>query len=98
MTTIIHNAWRLDLNSALPVFEEHVIGMRNLIDFAQSSDRQSKAHFIFVSTIDTARSWDRSKGAVPEVNIDSAACLGSGYGEAKFIAGQVSSALLWQNV
>ncbi|KAF7979760.1 hypothetical protein HWV62_41154 [Athelia sp. TMB] len=43
VTTIIHNAWRLDFNLALASFESNVRGTRHLIDLARQARRAPRA-------------------------------------------------------
>lgn len=87
---IIHNAWRLDFNLALPSFEGNIRGTRNLIDFARSSRHASTLRFLFTSSVSSAQSWDRGKGPYPEeVQADATYAVGGGYGEGKYVTERV---------
>ncbi|KAF4610095.1 hypothetical protein D9613_010628 [Agrocybe pediades] len=84
---IIHNAWRLDFNLQLASFEPNVRATRNLIDLARASSAAALTKFLFTSSVASALSWDRSKGAYPEeVLTDAKYAVGTGYGEAKYVA------------
>ncbi|KIJ61725.1 hypothetical protein HYDPIDRAFT_158984 [Hydnomerulius pinastri MD-312] len=90
LTTIIHNAWRLDFNLSLSSFEPNVRGTRNLIDLALSSKRSSKPRFMFTSSIASAQGWEKSKGAFPEeVQYDAGVATGPGYGASKYVCERV---------
>lgn len=87
---IIHNAWRLDFNISLFAFESHIRSTRNLVDFALSSGKLSHPRLLFMSSIETARCWDKGLGDVPEsLVLGPSAAAGSGYGSGKYIAEQV---------
>ncbi|KAJ7052222.1 putative aminoadipate reductase [Mycena amicta] len=89
VTVIIHNAWVLDFNKSLSTFEPIVRGTRHLIDLA----RVSGAQFLFASSIGSAQSWDRSKGAFPEaLQLDAGVSVGNGYGESKYVAERILAA------
>ncbi|KII85651.1 hypothetical protein PLICRDRAFT_44986 [Plicaturopsis crispa FD-325 SS-3] len=89
-TAIIHNAWRLDFNLALSSFETNIRGTRNLVDFALASPHSSSLRFAFTSSIGSTMSWDRARGVYPEeVQYDASFAVGSGYGEAKYVAERI---------
>lgn len=93
VTHVIHNAWRVDFNLALPSFETHIAGTRRLIDFCASSAHSAK--LIFVSSISAAQDWDVSRGSVPEEPLsDPALSVSTGYGSSKFVAENVCHAFL----
>jgi nucleoside-diphosphate-sugar epimerase len=90
VTTVIHNAWRLDFNLALASFESHVRGMRNLIDFGREGKYGANLRFIFTCSIGIAQSWDSSLGKYPEEHVmESKYARGFGYGESKYVAERV---------
>ncbi|KAF8956600.1 hypothetical protein BDZ97DRAFT_2062868 [Flammula alnicola] len=90
VTTIIHNAWRLDFNLSLSSFEPNVQGTRNLVDLARSSEHATSLKFLFTSSISSAFSWDQSQGAYPEeVLEDPKYAVGNGYGESKYVAERI---------
>ncbi|KAJ7052219.1 putative aminoadipate reductase [Mycena amicta] len=89
VTVVIHNAWVLDFNKSLSTFEPLVRGTRNLIDLA----RLSRAQFLFASSIGSAQSWERSKGAFPEeLQLDAGVAIGNGYGESKYVSERILAA------
>jgi nucleoside-diphosphate-sugar epimerase len=91
---IIHNAWRLDFNLSLASFEPNVKATRNLVDLALDSHYSSSLRFVFTSSIGSAQSWDRERGAFPEeVLFDPSPAVGPGYGEAKYVCGRVRRAI-----
>ncbi|KIM43694.1 hypothetical protein M413DRAFT_443603 [Hebeloma cylindrosporum] len=90
LTTIIHNAWRLDFNLSLSSFEPNVQGTRNLVDLARSANRASTIKFLFTSSVSSAFSWDQSKGHYPEeVLMESKYAVGNGYGESKYVSERI---------
>lgn len=90
MTIIIHNAWKVDFNLPLLSFEPNVQGTRNLIDLARSSRNSSSLKFVFTSSVASAWSWDKTRGAYPEEIIsDARYAVGNGYGESKYISERV---------
>ncbi|KAG1770620.1 putative nonribosomal peptide synthetase [Suillus placidus] len=90
VTTIIHNAWRVDFNLALSSFEPNIRGTRMLLDLALASPHAASLRFIFVSSIASALGWSPSQGPVPEKLFgDPAMAIGSGYGESKHVAEQI---------
>ena len=90
VTTIIHNAWRLDFNLSLASFEPDVKATRNLVDLALDSRYSGSVRFVFTSSVGSAQSWDRARGAFPEeVQFDPSWAVGSGYVEAKYVCERV---------
>lgn len=90
VTVIVHGAWRLDFNLNLASFEGNVRGTRNLIDLARSSPHASSIRFLFMSSVSSAQSWDKSKGSYPEETLlDASTAAGSGYGEGKYVTERV---------
>ncbi|KIK64221.1 hypothetical protein GYMLUDRAFT_40511 [Collybiopsis luxurians FD-317 M1] len=91
VTTIIHNAWRLDFNLSLPSFESHVKGARALINLARSSRHGSSIRFLFTSSVSSAQSWNAlARGPYPEkVMMDARYAVGAGYGESKYVTERI---------
>jgi nucleoside-diphosphate-sugar epimerase len=90
MTLIIHNAWRLDFNLTLPSFETSIRGTRHLLDLAIDSAQAAHVRVLFTSSIAVTQSWPRIRGPFPEEPQDDAHwCVGSGYGESKYVCEQV---------
>ncbi|KAF7299625.1 Acetyl-CoA synthetase-like protein [Mycena chlorophos] len=90
VTLIIHNAWALDFNKTLVTFEPHVVGTRNLIDFARSTTADPR--FVFTSSAGSVQSWNPSHGPVPEETLDASVAVGVGYGESKYVAERLLAA------
>jgi len=79
-------AWKVDFNISLASMEPLVAGTRRLIDFAISSPQTTPPRFLFVSSASVVRAWTGG-GSAPEVHVsDPAVAVGSGYGEAKWVA------------
>ncbi|KJA21774.1 hypothetical protein HYPSUDRAFT_216112 [Hypholoma sublateritium FD-334 SS-4] len=86
VTSVIHNAWRVDFNFALAFFEGNVRGTRNLMDLARAADHAHALRFLFSSSISSAFSWDMSRGARPDAVLEDARhVVGTGYGESKSV-------------
>lgn len=84
VTHVIHNAWRVDFNLALPSFETHVAGTRRLVDFCAAST--CGARLVFVSSVSAAQDWDVAHGPIPEEPLaDPALSVSTGYGSSKFV-------------
>jgi thioester reductase-like protein len=89
-TIVIHNAWRLDFNLALSSFESAVRGTRNLLELAMASPHAAHVRMLFTSSIGVTQSWPRNGGSFPEeLQADARWCVGSGYGESKYVCEQV---------
>jgi thioester reductase-like protein len=87
---IIHSAWQLDFNMDVKSFEKHIAATRNLVDLAMASSQSAHARVLFTSSIAVARNWPAERGPFPEESqIAPDYCMGSGYGESKFVAEQV---------
>ncbi|KAI5363992.1 Putative AMP-dependent synthetase/ligase, fatty acyl-coenzyme A reductase, NAD-binding protein [Septoria linicola] len=77
----IHNAWCVDFNKTLPIYEEvHIAGTRRAVDFSLQS--QHNAQIIFISSIASVGNWfkiaDSHSVALPQ-----------GYGESKHVASMI---------
>ncbi|EMD35494.1 hypothetical protein CERSUDRAFT_157295 [Gelatoporia subvermispora B] len=86
VTTIIHNAWRVDFNLSLSSFEPLVAGMRNIIDLALGSPKPQGPHISFVSSISSLFGYKSSEPAAEEHITDPKMSVGMGYGESKYVA------------
>lgn len=53
VTHIVHSAWMLDFNKPVQAFEDHIDGLRTLVDLAArcTSANPHGAHFIFMSSV-----------------------------------------------
>ena len=87
---IIHNAWRVDFNLSLESYEQdHVKGVRNLIDFSVHSC--GRTSIFFVSSIGSVLNWPvYHQGRVPEAVINDFKVPGAmGYTESKHVSEQL---------
>ena len=90
-TTIIHNAWRLDFNLTVSSFESNIRGTRHLVDLALASSLSQPPRFIFASSVSAASNWNSPFSQIPETVLDDPrVCLGSGYGQSKFVTEKVN--------
>ena len=90
---IIHNAWRVDFNLSLDSYEQdHVKGVRNLIDLSVHS--LGRATIFFVSSIGSVLNWPvYHPGPVPEAVINDFRVPGAmGYTESKHVSEQLLDA------
>jgi len=91
VTTIIHNAWRVDFNLALSSFEPAIRGVRYMIDLALKSPHSSPPRVMFTSSIGNVKAWS-DISPVPEAPVTDLSLINtSGYSESKW----VSERLLW---
>ncbi|KZO93858.1 acetyl-CoA synthetase-like protein [Calocera viscosa TUFC12733] len=89
VSTIIHNAWRLDFNLSLGAFESNVRASRKLVDLALKAAGPSPAQLIFTSSIGTLMKWSKPS-PVPEAPIpDPVIASGTGYSESKWITERI---------
>ncbi|GAQ47677.1 acetyl-CoA synthetase-like protein [Aspergillus tubingensis] len=90
VTTIIHNAWKVDFNHSVDSFEDpHIRSVRHFIDFSLRSTHRAHVHFI--SSVGTVGAWAWDMGStIPESPLeDSKACPSQGYGESKYISERI---------
>lgn len=83
VTSIIHNAWRVDFNLALKSFESNIRGTRTLIDFALKS--KLLPTFLFVSSIGVLRNTTQLARPILEEGVPAAVAVGMGYSESKWV-------------
>ncbi|VDB87373.1 unnamed protein product [Peniophora sp. CBMAI 1063] len=86
VTTIIHNAWRVDFNVALSGFEPLIAGLRRLIELASNSPVPGGARLLFVSSISVLLSTPSDRPALEEPIVDARISAGFGYAESKWVA------------
>ncbi|RDX49617.1 acetyl-CoA synthetase-like protein [Lentinus brumalis] len=89
VTQIIHNAWRVDFNVALPSFEPLLAGARNILDLALSSPRPGGPRTLFVSSISSLRNHSEPTPAVETIEVDPSLAYGTGYSESKWVTEQL---------
>lgn len=90
VTTVIHNAWKVDFNHPVSSFEDdHIRGIRHFIDFSLKSTHH--AHIHFISSIGTVSAWSLNHGPkVPEVPLENCEVTGpQGYSESKHVAERI---------
>ncbi|KAH0578600.1 hypothetical protein H2248_003740 [Termitomyces sp. 'cryptogamus'] len=85
INVVIHNAWQIDFNLPLMLYEPHIKSSRHFIDLVRAGPNASQARFLFISSIASAQSWDDTRGPVIEDVVEPSSAIGSGYGEAKFV-------------
>ena len=82
---IIHNAWPVNFNLALPSFRPQFDVIINLLDF--SAHNHQATHLLFISSISSIMAHSSSSGKTPERIIhDAASPARNGYAESKYIA------------
>ncbi|OJJ69834.1 hypothetical protein ASPBRDRAFT_45119 [Aspergillus brasiliensis CBS 101740] len=90
VTSVIHNAWKVDFNHSVDSFEDpHIRSVRHFIDFSLQSTH--RAHIHFISSVSTVGAWTWDMGStIPESPLeDSKACPSQGYGESKYISERI---------
>ncbi|THH15905.1 hypothetical protein EW146_g4648 [Bondarzewia mesenterica] len=87
VTSVIHNAWRVDFNLSLSSFEPLIMGVRNLVDLVLGSPRPAPPAILFTSSISVLAN---QHSPVPELPIAEAKqVVGLGYGESKWVGESV---------
>lgn len=86
-TAIVHNAWPVNFNLALPSFEPHIGGAVNLVNLAQASARAVRPAVFFSSSVSTVQGGRRFEGkACPEEFMgEPGTAAGMGYGRSKWV-------------
>ncbi|EJD42001.1 acetyl-CoA synthetase-like protein [Auricularia subglabra TFB-10046 SS5] len=87
VTHIIHNAWPVNFNYALPTFEPAVKGARHLVDLALKSKLATPPKFQFISSVSVSRNSQPAPGILPleEPILDAKLVVGMGYPESKWV-------------
>ncbi|KAF8521638.1 hypothetical protein BU17DRAFT_87898 [Hysterangium stoloniferum] len=89
VTTIIHNAWRVDFNLSLASFLPAVRGVRYMIDLALSSPLPTPPRLLFTSSIGNIISWCNIPPAVEDAITDLSIITPSGYSESKWVSERI---------
>ncbi|KAI0749988.1 male sterility protein-domain-containing protein [Daedaleopsis nitida] len=84
VTYMIHNAWRVNFNMPVDAFDVYLRALRYLIDLALSSSFTEPPKIQYISSITVFQSCELP-APVPEVPMDPASALGTGYGESKWV-------------
>ncbi|KZV68636.1 acetyl-CoA synthetase-like protein [Peniophora sp. CONT] len=86
LTTIIHNAWRVDFNLEFSSFEPLIAGVRRLIDLAIGAHNPGGARILFVSSLSVFLNAPADRPALEEPVSDARDTVSLGYGESKWVA------------
>ncbi|KIJ49844.1 hypothetical protein M422DRAFT_246210 [Sphaerobolus stellatus SS14] len=92
LTTIIHNAWRVDFNLSLASFEPAIHGVRYMVDLALGSPLPTPPRVMFTSSIGNVKSWANLPPIAEEPITDLSLINMAGYGESKWISEQILEA------
>ncbi|KAJ8130824.1 hypothetical protein O1611_g2807 [Lasiodiplodia mahajangana] len=91
VTTIIHNAWRVDFNLTVESFSLDIAAVTSLVDFAARSNFGAK--IFFLSSIGAVANWQSVSGvseSIPEAIFDEWEIPDrTGYAQSKFISERV---------
>lgn len=85
---VIHNAWKVDFNHNLDFFEnDHIRGVRNLIDWSLSSPRD--IDICFISSLATLGDWNGKPipESIPEEYTPPA--INMGYAQSKYVSERI---------
>lgn len=87
VTAVIHNAWPVNFNLSLPSFEPHIGGVVNLVNLAQTSERELKPMVFFSSSVSTVQGGNRFDGSIcpEEFMTEASTAAGIGYGRSKWV-------------
>ncbi|GJJ11665.1 putative NRPS-like protein biosynthetic cluster [Clathrus columnatus] len=89
VTTVIHNAWRVDFNISLSSFEPAIRGVRKLIDFALGSPRTEPPRILFTSSIGIVKTWLNIPAIKEEPITDLNVINTNGYSESKWVCERI---------
>ncbi|KIJ25888.1 hypothetical protein M422DRAFT_273122 [Sphaerobolus stellatus SS14] len=92
VTTIIHNAWRVDFNLSLASFEPAIRGVRYMVDLALGSPLPTPPRVMFTSSIGNIKSWSNLPPVAEEPVTDLSLINMAGYSESKWISEQILEA------
>ncbi|KAI0673258.1 acetyl-CoA synthetase-like protein [Trametes maxima] len=88
ITSIFHNAWRVDFNVTLPSFEPLIAGTRNLVELALRSPLPGGPRLLFVSSIMSAHNHS-VESVIESLDFGPELAAGLGYGESKWVTEQI---------
>jgi len=89
VTTIIHNAWRVDFNISLTSFLPAVRGVRYMIDLALASPQPTPPRLLFTSSIGNINAWSDIPPAAEDAITDLSIITPSGYSESKWVSERI---------
>ncbi|KAF5371569.1 hypothetical protein D9758_003563 [Tetrapyrgos nigripes] len=84
VTHIVHNAWQVDFNASFATFGSNLLGLRNLVDLALTSD----AHFLYTSSIGVFQNIKGMHHLTPDL-VNPEVAIGTGYSESKWVSEQL---------
>ncbi|KAM5540045.1 hypothetical protein V8D89_006185 [Ganoderma adspersum] len=88
VTHIMHNAWKVDFNLALPSYEVDLKTIRNFVELSLGSPFVEPPRIQFISSVGVLRNCTLDQ-PIPEEPLDPSSALGNGYSEAKWIAERI---------
>ncbi|KIJ29950.1 hypothetical protein M422DRAFT_268620 [Sphaerobolus stellatus SS14] len=89
VSSILHNAWRVDFNLSLASFEPNVKSVRNLLVFSLTSPRPQPPKFIYTSSIGVFNNTSEVQEPLLEEHVSAEISAGNGYGESKWVSEQI---------
>lgn len=86
VSLIIHNAWPVNFNLALPAFRPQLTGLVNLFRLSAGSTVNNTLRFVFISSISAIGNLDSQNGAAPEEILESIDTpYANGYAQSKYL-------------
>jgi thioester reductase-like protein len=86
-TVIIHNAWNVNFNLALPSFKPDLQGTVNLINFTTTAPKSP--HLFFISSISSVMNHLTESKLTPEAVVTTSQPAPNGYANSKYLAEQL---------
>ncbi|KAB2574528.1 Non-canonical non-ribosomal peptide synthetase FUB8 [Lasiodiplodia theobromae] len=90
VSTVIHNAWKMDFNQRVEMFEEDCLrGTMNLLSFCRTGTQKT---FSFMSSVAACMGQAAAGQLIPEapVSNDPLMALSTGYAQSKFIVEKIT--------
>ncbi|KAJ7751462.1 hypothetical protein B0H16DRAFT_1419536 [Mycena metata] len=88
VTHVMHTAWPVDFNLALPSFEPNILGLRKLIDFTLGSPLVQPPVLIYASSIGVFQRVT-PEVSLKEATIDPSVAVGTGYQQSKWVCEEI---------
>ncbi|KAJ7046114.1 hypothetical protein C8F04DRAFT_1322704 [Mycena alexandri] len=88
VTHVMHTAWPVDFNLALPSFERNILGLRKLIDFTLGSPLVQPPVLIYASSIGVFQHVTPEM-SLKEAIIDPSVAAGTGYQQSKWVCEEI---------
>ena len=86
VTHIIHAAWPVNFQLGLSAFEPQIAGLKNLLDFSLTTDKQSPARTLFCSSVSTAMATPGPATVKESLIDDFRHALPQGYARSKLVS------------